>query len=108
MIVILIGLLLLLQPERIYHGALSYAPLERVVINRQWDNTQFFDILLATENCNDLARWAWVITEDGEILEGVIVDCESPLHKGQLTSRGLVADMNLKDKVGIRAWLIIR
>lgn len=106
MISLLIGLLLFTQ-ERIYSGALSYAPLERVVSNRGWQGTEDFDILLATENCNDLSRWVWVIV-DGQALSGVIVDCESPAHQGQLSARGLVADTNRHELVSEWAWVIVR
>lgn len=107
MISLLVGLLLLLPTERIYYGALSYAPLERVVERRQWQGTEKFDLLLATENCNDLARWVWVIV-DGQVLDGLIVDCEAPEHRGQMAERGLVADTNLRGLIHKRAWVIVR
>lgn len=109
MISLLIGLLLLLQPERIYSGTLAYSSqVEQVVINRQWDNTEYFDVLLAVPDCGYLSYWAWVITEDGDILEGVIVDCSRPEHRQQMISRGLVADVNLERLNSKRAWVVVR
>lgn len=98
MIALLLGLLILLQPTpNTYTGALSYAPLEKVVINRGWrDVDSRFDILLGVSNCDDLAKWADVHIKDGPTLLGLIVDCEHPKHAGQLAARGLAADGNLK------------
>lgn len=108
MISLLIGLLLWTN-ERIYSGTLSYSVMvNQVVINRQWDNTQYFDILLAVPDCGYLSQWAWVITEDGEILQGVIVDCSHPNDRQQMIDNGLVADMNLERLNGDKAWVIIR
>jgi len=96
MISALLGLLLLL-PQPTYTGALSYAPLERVVKVRGWEGVDSrFDILLATSKCTDLGKWADVKIKDGPVLLGLIVDCENPDHAGQLESRGLAADCNLK------------
>jgi len=60
-----------------------------------------------TENCNDLARWVWVIV-DGKVLDGVIVDCSHPSDRQQMIDNGLVADMNLRELNGELAWVIIR
>lgn len=103
----LLIILLLFTQERIYFGALSYAPLEQVVSNRGWQGTEAFDILLATENCNDLGRWVWVIV-DGQVLRGVIVDCSRPEHRQQMIDRDLVADTNKRELVSEWAWVIVR
>jgi hypothetical protein len=107
MISLLIGLLLWAN-ERIYSGTLAYSSqVEQVAISRQWAGYQSFDVLLATENCNDLARWAWVIV-DGRVYDGLIVDCSHPSDRQQMIDNGLVADMNLRELNGEWAWVIIR
>lgn len=109
MISLLIGLLLLLpQPELIIGpGAISYAPLERVVQNKGWLGTEDFDVLSAPANCNLMARQGWLITSRG-VFSTVIVDCQADEHKGQMEARGLLVDTNREDLVGTRGWLIIR
>lgn len=106
MIALLIGLLLLFTPERIYTGAFAHTDqLEQVVSNRGWQGTQDFDLLLATENCTDLARWAWVIA-GGKVYDALIVDCARPEHRQQMIDRGIVADVN---KPGLGSgFLIVR
>lgn len=89
-------------------GAISYAPLEQVVTNRGWQGTEAFDVLLATPDCTHLARWAWLITEDGEILDALIVDCAHPDDKAEMIERGLLADCNRQELVHKKAWLILR
>lgn len=100
--------LLLLLPQPTYTGALSYAPLEKVVVNRGWEGTEAFDILLATSNCDDLAKWADVEIKGGPTLQGLIVDCEAPEHAGQLAARGLAADGNLKEWVHWQVEITVR
>jgi hypothetical protein len=107
-IAVIIGLLLLAQPAPTYTGALSYADLEQVVKNRQWHNTQYFDILLAVPDCADLGKWADVEIKDGPTLLGIIVDCENPQHAGQLEARGLAADCNLPEWVHWQAEIRVR
>lgn len=108
MISLLLGLLLLLsQPD--YTGALSYAPLERVVKVRGWEGVDGrFDILLATSKCTDLGKWADVTIKDGPVLLGLIVDCENPQHAGQLEARGLAADCNRREWVHYQVEIRVR
>jgi hypothetical protein len=107
LIAALAGLLLLL-PQPTYSGALSYAPLEKVVANRGWENTEYFDILLAVPDCAHLGEWADVKIKDGPALLGIIVDCEAPEHAGQLAARGLAADGNLKQWVHWEVEITVR
>jgi hypothetical protein len=95
-------------PQKVYRGALSYANLEKVVKVRGWKGTKFFDILLATEKCDDLGKWADVEIENGPTLLGIIVDCESPAHRGQLAARGLAADCNLREWVHHQVEIRVR
>lgn len=89
-------------------GYLSYAPLERVVVNRHWENVDSrFDVLLATQDCDDLARWAWVLV-DGQILNGLVVDCSRPEDRQEMVRNGLVADTNRKDLIHKFAFIVVR
>jgi hypothetical protein len=89
-------------------GYLSYAPLEKVVINRGWQNVDSrFDVLLGTQDCDDLARWAWVLV-DGQILNGLVVDCSRPEDRQEMIERQLVADTNDKRLVHKWAMIILR
>lgn len=88
-------------------GAISYAPLEKVVAYRGWEGTEEFDVLIAPANCNLLAKQGWLISESG-VYSFVVVDCESPNHAGQMTKRGLLIDCNRKDLVHQKGWLVFR
>lgn len=102
MIALLIGLLLFAH-ERIYSGYLSYGNLNRVVEAKGWQGTEGFDVLLATPDCGDVSRWAWVITE-GEVYEALIVDCSEEWND----KLGLVADTNRDDLTHQWAWVVMR
>lgn len=94
--------------EQIYGpGAISYADLDRVVEVRNWEGVEDFDLLIAPSNCNLLGRWVWVISKSG-IYSGLIVDCESPKHSGQMAERGLLFDGNDKAIVGEQAYFVVR
>lgn len=104
-----IFLLDVMPDYRIYYGTLAYTSvLKDVVKNRKWDGVdERFDILLATENCNDLAKWTWVIS-NGKVYQGVIVDCAKPEHRQQMLDNFIVADVNLAELNGQEAWVIVR
>lgn len=102
MIAVLLTLLLFTQ-ERIYTGYLSYGDMQAVADAKGWQGTQNFDILLGTPNCNDVSRWAWVITDEG-VESGLIVDCSFEWDH----SLGLVADTNRQDLVHRYAWIVMR
>jgi hypothetical protein len=98
-----------LNLEPIYGPAyLSYAPLEQVVEKREWQGTEAFEVLVAPSDCNLLGKWVWLIVEDGQVLSGVVVDCERPEHQGQMDERRLLADVNDWDLVHKKAWLVVR
>jgi len=104
MITLFLTLALLLPIETIYSGYLSYGNLQRVVERKGWQGTENFDILLATPNCSDMAKWAWVIVEDGQILQGLVVDCSSEWDD----TLGLVADCNRWQDVHKFVFIVMR
>ena len=107
MIALFLALSLFAQ-ERIYGpGAISYADLDAVVARRHWQGTERFDLLLAPADCNLLGRWVWVIV-GGKVLDGLVVDCESPEHAGMMKERGLLFDGNDWDLVGEEAYFVVR
>lgn len=99
--------LALFANERITSGYLSYAPLARVVEAKGWQDTGRFDVLLATPDCGDVSRWAWVIT-DGKVLSGLIVDCAADCDRLTMIERQLVADTNRDDLTHRYAWIVMR
>ncbi len=84
--------------------------LERVAERRiQWDSTfeewRRYEVLVAPSDCTLLGKSGWLITSD-KVYTAFVIDCEKDTDRGQMTERGLMADVNL-DSVG-SGWLVLR
>jgi len=100
---VLIGLLSLLPEATIYSATFAPTPrLAEVVVNRQWDNTEYFDVLVGLPNCAYLADWVWIIGPDG-VRSGVVVDCARDEHRAQMIADGIV-DVS---EGGGQGWVVI-
>lgn len=105
MIALIYALILLLPVERIYPA--TFAPTDKlteVVDNRGWQDTGQFDVLLGMPDCNLLARWAWVITQDG-VKSGLVVDCSKDEHRAQMVEDGVI---DVSRGVSGKGWVVIR
>jgi len=103
MIILLIGLLLWAN-ERIYSATFAPTPrLAEVVVNRHWDNTEYFDVLLGMPDCHLLARWVWVISSDG-VKSGLVVDCAHDEDRAQMIADSIV---DVSEGNG-KGWVVIR
>ena len=94
-------------------GALSAADpgvLERVAerrIRNGWGlDGPLTGLLLATADCADLNKRGWLVAA-GEVHRITIVDCEQAAHRGQMASRGLLADVSEPGLAHERGWVIL-
>jgi hypothetical protein len=112
-LIYLLGLFLALIPD--YHiigpGALSYTTVLEQVAERRirlgfgLSEIEVGAVLVAPANCRHLGQRGWLLA-DG-IHRVVVVDCENGNHAGQMTARGILADVS-REKLGHQAgWLIL-
>jgi hypothetical protein len=55
-----------------------------------------YEVLLGVVDCEHVGREATLVTRRARY-RGLIVDCESGEHAGQMAARGLLADVNLPE-----------
>lgn len=69
------------------------------------ENWRDYEVLTAVEDCALVGHSGWLIV-NGDIHTAIVIDCEADVHRGQMASRGLMADVNL-DEVG-SGWLVLK
>lgn len=66
-----------------------------------------YEVLIAPADCDLLGRDGWLVA-NGHSYRAIVVDCEARHHRGQMQSRGLLADVNNLELVHKQGWVILR
>lgn len=105
------------QVEVIGPGAVSLADkgvLEKVAERRLkngWgladEEPNNYDALIAPSDCSLLGRKGWLLTNKGDFVWALVVDCEDEADKGIMQKHGLLVDTNRADLVHKVGWLVL-
>lgn len=71
-------------------------------VPRDWAE---YDVLIALPDCRLLGRDGWMAV-GRQLYTVMVVDCEQQAHAGQMIERGLLADVNLRERG--EALLVLR
>jgi hypothetical protein len=86
--------------------------LETVEVRRVrhgWGLTEFASpgtVRVAVEDCGLLGWWGVIVTEEGDVLDCYVVDCQQGEHEA-LSDRGIVADVSKAELGHQRAVLVL-
>lgn len=94
-------------------GALSYTPVleqvaeRRIALGFGLSDIEAGAVLIAPASCDLLGRKGWLIAGGG-VQRAQVVDCENGNHKGEMTERGILADVS-SEELGHEkpAWVIL-